>query len=150
MLRQRCGLAIAEMTLSAQEQTLFSAAQCCLAQGPQPEALMVFGLNRLTNLDQVLKATNLVRDEFRKQFPFPVVLWVNNDVLRQMIRLAPDFQNWSTTMDFQLATNQVLAALKERDASLFNSLLQEGGGQFMPNARIFGCLLYTSPSPRDA
>jgi hypothetical protein len=45
----------------------------------------------------LLIATNLVRDEFRKQFPFPIVLWIDDEVLQKMIRLAPDFKNWAAT-----------------------------------------------------
>ncbi|MEM9218688.1 MAG: hypothetical protein AAGD25_30645 [Cyanobacteria bacterium P01_F01_bin.150] len=143
---EECSLAIATVNLASDTQTLFTviknSLQNILPLGEEapdkPDALMVFGLNRLTQLDQVLKATNLMRDEFRKQFHFPVVLWVDNHVLRQMIRLAPDFQNWSTTMDFQLATSQLLRALEDRDRILFSSLLDVGGGQFLPNYRIFG------------
>ena len=141
-IQGNCSLAIATVELESDTQTLFTAIQHSLQAREKheapPEVLMVFGLNRLTYLDQVLKATNLMRDEFRKRFHFPVVLWVDNNVLRQMIRLAPDFQNWSTTMDFQLATSQLLKALEDRDHSLFSSLLDVGGGQFLPNYRIFG------------
>jgi hypothetical protein len=62
---------------------------------PPPPALMVFGLESVVAIDQVLIATNLVRDEFRKQFPFPLVLCVNDEILQKLIRLAPDFRSWA-------------------------------------------------------
>ncbi len=37
---------------------------------------MVFGLESVGNLDELWSATNQVREEFRKNFPFPLVLWV--------------------------------------------------------------------------
>jgi len=51
----------------------------------------------VVNIEELLVATNFVRDEFRKQFSFPLVLWVNQEILQKMIRLAPDFKNWTTT-----------------------------------------------------
>jgi hypothetical protein len=36
-----------------------------------------------------------VRNEFPKQFQFPLVLWINDEVLQKLIRLAPDFKNWA-------------------------------------------------------
>ena len=138
-LQLSSAVSITSITLDAVEQTLFTATQRMLQQqDAHPKALMVFGLNRLKNLDQVLKATNQVRDEFRKQFSFPLVLWVNNDVLRQLIRLAPDFQSWATTMDFQLATSQLFSTLEQRARMLFNHLLQAGSAPLVPNSRIFG------------
>ncbi|NET47419.1 MAG: hypothetical protein F6K09_01580, partial [Merismopedia sp. SIO2A8] len=138
-VQQQSPYSILQITLNAEEKTLFTPTQRLVKQqGAPPDAVMIFGLEQLEHLDRALKTTNQVRDEFRKQFPFPVVIWVNNEVLKKMIRLAPDFQNWSTSMDFQLASVQLLEALKEGDRTLFNYLLQVGGGQFMPNSRIFG------------
>ncbi len=37
---------------------------------------MVFGLESVGDLDVLWSATNQVREEFRKNFPFPLVLWV--------------------------------------------------------------------------
>ncbi|MEB3229468.1 MAG: ATP-binding protein, partial [Leptolyngbyaceae bacterium] len=130
---------ILKITLESFERTLFTPIQREWQQCSQPpDVIMVSGLNQLNSLDRVLKVTNQIRDEFRKQFSCPLVLWVNNDVLRQLIRLAPDFQSWATTMDFQLSTNQLVKELEDGDRALFTNLLQIGGGQFVPNSRLFG------------
>lgn len=63
-------------------------------EDPLPSALIVFGLESVEAIDKVLSATNLVRDEFRKCFPFPLILWINEPILHKMIRLAPDFKGW--------------------------------------------------------
>ncbi len=59
-----------------------------------PRALMVFGLQSVTNIDEVLRITNQTRDKFDKDYSFPLVLWVNNKILKKLMRLAPDFSNW--------------------------------------------------------
>jgi hypothetical protein len=60
-----------------------------------PFALIVFGLESVRNLDQLLTATNYVREEYRKNCSFPLMLWVNDEVLKKLIRLVPDFENWA-------------------------------------------------------
>ncbi|MGB3613271.1 MAG: tetratricopeptide repeat protein, partial [Elainellaceae cyanobacterium] len=102
------------------------------------QALMITGLESVTQLDALLKAANQVRDEFRKSCPFPLILWVNDHVLRQMIRLAPDFQSWATTIDFQPATTQLLNALTCGEQQLFDRVLEAGVGRFLNNTAIFG------------
>lgn len=87
-------IAIQGVMLHPQVDTLFTAILTALEE-PPPPALVVFGLESVGAIDQVLNATNLVRDEFRKQFPFPLVLWINDDILQKLIRLAPDFKSWA-------------------------------------------------------
>ncbi len=70
---------------------------------------MVFGLEFVVAIDQVLSATNLVRDEFRKQFPFPLIVWINDDILQKLVRLAPDFHSWAAPpIRFEVPKNQLL------------------------------------------
>jgi hypothetical protein len=61
--------------LKESEKTLFSRIQAEL-DPEQPDVLMVFGLESVGDLDELWSATNQVREEFRKNFPFPLVLWV--------------------------------------------------------------------------
>jgi len=73
----------------------------------QPEALMVLGLESVVALEQVLLSTNLVRNELSQQFSFPLVLWVNDEIVQKLIRTAPDFKNWATsTIRFEAANPQ--------------------------------------------
>lgn len=65
----------------------------------QPAALMILGLESVRELDNLLIAANQVREEFRKNFPFPVVLWVNDEVLSKLVRLAPDLESWGTVSE---------------------------------------------------
>jgi hypothetical protein len=93
-LQQVSSVQIQTFTLRPSVNTLFTSMLAAL-ETPLPPALMVFGLESVVALDQVLSATNLMRDEFRKQFPFPVVLWINDEILQKLIRQAPDLKSWA-------------------------------------------------------
>jgi hypothetical protein len=62
----------------------------------KPEAVMVRGIESVVDINQLLISTNMMRDEFPKQFQFPLVLWINDEVLRKLIWLAPDLKNWAS------------------------------------------------------
>jgi hypothetical protein len=99
---------IQELTLHPSVNTLFTTILTAMEE-PPPPALMVFGLESVVAIDQVLIATNLVRDEFRKQFPFPLVLCVNDEILQKLIRLAPDFRSWAANpIRFEIPNIQLL------------------------------------------
>lgn len=59
------------------------------------QGLMVFGLENVAHLDEFLIVTNQMRNEFRNTFHFPLVLWVNDETIHKMIKLAPDFYSWA-------------------------------------------------------
>ncbi|MEL6461061.1 MAG: ATP-binding protein [Cyanobacteria bacterium J06621_15] len=88
-----------------------------------PDAVMVFYLESVQNLKQMLSATNQVREEFRKRFHFPVVLWITDEVLPQLVRSASDFESWATTTEFAIATNELTTTLKEDTDALFATSL---------------------------
>lgn len=95
-LRQLSEVDIQELSLSPSVQTLYTTIVTVL-EDQQPPALIVFGLDSVEAINQVLTSTNLVRDEFRKQFHFPLVLWVSEDILQKLTRLAPDFKSFAAT-----------------------------------------------------
>ncbi len=65
-----------------------------------PPALMILGLESVESIDRLLTSTNLVCSEFSKKFAFPVVFWVTDELLRKIIRTAPDLYNRMTTIRF--------------------------------------------------
>jgi len=96
---------IQEITIHPSVKTLFTTIETAVENSPPP-ALIVSGLESVVAIDQVLSSTNLVRDEFRKQFPFPLVLLINDEILQKLIRLAPDFKSWSANpIRFQVLEN---------------------------------------------
>ncbi|MEH2115751.1 hypothetical protein [Nostoc sp.] len=75
----------------------------------QPDALMVRGLESVVAINQLIISTNIMRDEFRKQFRFPLVLWVNDEILSKLVWLAPDFKDWAaSTIRFDVPNNQLV------------------------------------------
>ncbi len=59
----------------------------------QPPALMILGIESVIAIDRLLISTNLLCSEFSKTFSFPLVFWVTDEILRKMIRIAPDLYN---------------------------------------------------------
>ena len=98
-LREVSPVPIQDIVLPASVKTLYTTLQASTFQeGYSPvgaaSALMVFGLETVVAIDELMASTNQVRDEFRKNFSCPVILWVTDDIVTKMIRLAPDFKSW--------------------------------------------------------
>ena len=108
------------VTLEPQTTTLYSSITEKLAD-TKPSALIVLGLENVIKLEDLLTSANQIRDEFRKQLPFPIALWVNDRVLTKFIRYAPDFTNWAVTpLSFELGCVELLALLEEKVANIFS------------------------------
>ena len=152
-LRGQSSAEILELVLPESTQTLYAAIQAQIRQAQLPEmhlatatvsesasfALMVSGLESVVNLDNLLAATNQVRDEFRKKFPFPLVLWVNDKVLHKLVRLAPDFYSWAgVPIHFAIATDTLIETLQQKADLLFQKIVDAGSSQFLSNCDIFG------------
>jgi tetratricopeptide (TPR) repeat protein len=105
------------ISLKKTEQSLYQKIESLLHK--QPDAVMVWGLESLSNLDQLLIKINLIREEFRKNFNFPIVLWVNDEVLAKMMRLSNDFESWATTIDFTVTTEELIKQLKSDTDAIF-------------------------------
>ncbi|NEQ81460.1 MAG: hypothetical protein F6K26_14765 [Moorea sp. SIO2I5] len=99
-LRETCAVQIREVVLKKSDSKLYSKIRQELGD-QQPGAVMVFGLEAVDDIDSLLAATNQVREEFRKNFHFPLVLWINDQVQTKLVRVAPDFESWGTTREFQ-------------------------------------------------
>jgi tetratricopeptide (TPR) repeat protein len=146
-LRRNSPIPIQEITLPDAAKTLFTVIQAALRQqqqeeasatpAAQPAALMVFGLESVELLDQLLISTNQVREEFRKRFQFPLVLWVNDRVLQKLIRLAPDFRTWaSVSIQFEMEVQELVLALQDHANRVFTDILEAGDEQFLPNGSL--------------
>ncbi|MEH1891671.1 MAG: hypothetical protein V7K92_20185 [Nostoc sp.] len=95
-----------------------------LTENNPPSALMILGLESVDGLDDLLRSINHIRDEFRKRHPFPMILWVNEEVLQKVVRLAPDFASWAATpIQFGMRTQSLLQFLQQETDSLFATVL---------------------------
>ncbi|MEO0969626.1 MAG: hypothetical protein AAFX80_15190, partial [Cyanobacteria bacterium J06639_18] len=111
-LQGSCEVEIQEIVLDKSTKRLYQTIQGELA-GSQPQALIIFGLESVKALDSLLISANQIREEFRKNFPFPIVLWVTDEVLQKLIRLAHDLQTWTTTVKFAIATEDLTQIIQE-------------------------------------
>ncbi|MBE9209543.1 hypothetical protein IQ244_24195 [Nostoc sp. LEGE 06077] len=115
LVQELSSVAIQEIRLMPTDETLYTTISNTIGIS-HPQALMVHGLESVIAIHQLLISTNLMRDEFRKNLHFPVVLWVNDEILSKLVWLAPDLKNWAaTTIRFdmshsKLMENQALSA----------------------------------------
>ena len=61
-----------------------------------PPALIIYGFDKLHALDALLASANQAREELIQGCKFPLVLWVNDLVLKRLIIVAPDFYSLAT------------------------------------------------------
>jgi WD40 repeat protein len=86
-------------------------------------AVMVTGLEVAENVDTLVKGLNQIREEFRKNCLYPIVLWINDDLLKRMIRVAPDFESWTTTIEFAITSEDLIGSLTSGTEALFHLAL---------------------------
>jgi hypothetical protein len=99
---------IQEILLPPGTETLYTTISSTVGVA-QPDVLMVRGLESVIDINELIISTNLMRDEFRKQFHCPLVLWVNDEILRKLVWLAPDLKDWAaSTIRFDVPNNQAV------------------------------------------
>ncbi|WP_041779858.1 WD40 domain-containing protein [Allocoleopsis franciscana] len=135
-LRERCAVGFKEITLKPSTRTLYTTIRAAL-DGEEPNAVIVSGLELVNDLEGLLIASNHARDEFRKHFSFPLVLWVTDEVLQKFMRVAPDFTSWAATpIGFTIATPDLIKALEQNAESVFEAILKTGSGKFLNNTDL--------------
>ncbi|WP_427158566.1 hypothetical protein ACQFX9_22265 [Aliinostoc sp. HNIBRCY26] len=127
-LHELSPLEIREISLPTSVKTLYTSIVEQLGD-EQPEALMVFGLESVQDIDSVLTAANRVREEFRNNFRFPVLLWVNDQILQKLIRLATDLESWTTTVVFESSTHKLIELIQQITDEIFH-------GDIIPHAQV--------------
>ncbi|MGF2039512.1 MAG: hypothetical protein RMZ43_030070 [Nostoc sp. CmiVER01] len=102
-----------------------------------PSAVMVFGIESTIDIENLLTGINQARDIYAVTFPFPVVLWLQDDVASLLSRLAPDFKSWAaTTIKFEMAKADLIALIQQETESLFTKVLEAGAETFLSNASL--------------
>ncbi|MEH2199842.1 nSTAND1 domain-containing NTPase [Nostoc sp.] len=102
-----------------------------------PAAVMVFGLESASDLENLLTGINQARDIYAATFPFSVVLWLQDEVASLLSRLAPDFKSWAaTTIKFEMAKADLIALIHQEAESLFAKVLEAGAETFLSNASL--------------
>lgn len=134
-LQELTNTRLSAMVLQESIKTLYN--HIAALNGEQTSALVVFGLESVTAIDQVLISTNQVRDEFRKSLTCPLVLWVTDEVLQKLTRFAPDFKSWAaTSIKFELCSEHLLALWHQTAYELFTTILGSEVGEFLCNQAL--------------
>ncbi|KYC40300.1 hypothetical protein WA1_27610 [Scytonema hofmannii PCC 7110] len=108
-----------------------------LAIGFFPSGLMVFGLESVILIEDLLTGFNQARDIYAHNFPFPLVLWLTDEVAMMLSRLAPDFKSWAaTTIKFEMAQKDLMALVRKETESLFTKVVEAGVKKFLLNTAL--------------
>jgi WD40 repeat protein len=85
------------------------------------QVISVTGLEASPHLHDILALANNAREEFRKRFKFPLVLWVTDDVDAQLRRRSPDLASWAAPpFDFALDRAELQAMLERETADVLD------------------------------
>ncbi|MBE9066753.1 hypothetical protein IQ260_08815 [Leptolyngbya cf. ectocarpi LEGE 11479] len=101
-------------------------AQLQMMQGRQPGAVLVLGTEQLGSLETFLVELNKRREEFRREFPFPLVLWFTDGGYRLLSQFANDFESIAggETIEFALSGEALTECLRQASGQLFATLLE--------------------------
>ena len=125
-----------EVYLTPQTTTLFTAIQQALGT-EQPKTLIVYGLERVENLTELLRVANQSREEFRNHLPCPLAIWITDGILRRLIREATDFESWaSITIEFESDLKELSQVILETTEALFEQLLNSRENVFLDNHEL--------------
>jgi hypothetical protein len=86
-------------------------------------AAMVVGLEGVTDLPGFLSTANQIREAFREDCPFPLVLWATDSLMESLTRFAPDFESWGTTTRFEISSAEIEKWLGRRVDEWFSGEL---------------------------
>jgi WD40 repeat protein len=121
-LQRSCQVNISVLRLQQSNRTLYTAI-CEEFGSALPACLIILGLETVSNLAQMLTSANQVREEFRKHFPFPLILWIDDPVYQQLMEVAPDLESWATTKNFAIAQQELQDFLIQTANHWFNNNL---------------------------
>jgi len=92
-------------------------------QSETPAVLAIVGMAELDNLQAALLDLNINREMFRNNCSYPIVWWISDAVHKRIIKVAPDFESWTTTLEFAISTDELLASLHDGSEALFSHVL---------------------------
>jgi hypothetical protein len=114
------------LRLAPQDSNLYAQVRA-VAAAQRPGAVLVLGTEGVDALDVLLVEMNKRREEFRRDFPFPLVLWFTDDGYRQLSNYANDFESIAggETIEFRLDQATLTQQLQGAAQRLFDALLAQ-------------------------
>jgi WD40 repeat protein/tetratricopeptide (TPR) repeat protein len=109
-LQKVCEIEIQILRLQTSERTLYNAIREEFDQ--EIAALMIVGWESLPNLSKMFSSANQIREEFRNNCQYPVVLWINDAIYQLIMESAPDLESWGITINFPLPFDELINLLK--------------------------------------
>ncbi|MEO0536016.1 MAG: hypothetical protein AAF215_19335, partial [Cyanobacteria bacterium P01_A01_bin.123] len=112
------------LRLGADERNLYSLVQGT-TEHQRPGAVMVLQTEGVQSLETLLVEMNKRREAFRRDFPFPLVLWFTDAGYHQLSQFANDFESVAggETIEFELPATELAQRLQEAAQQMFNGLL---------------------------
>jgi WD40 repeat protein/tetratricopeptide (TPR) repeat protein len=102
-----------------------------------PRGVIVFGIESVIAKEDLLTRFNQARDIYASNFPFPVVLWLKDEVATLLSRLAPDFKSWAaTTIKFEMAKEDLISLVRKETESLLAKILDAEPENFVSNVAL--------------
>ncbi|MGK7942288.1 MAG: hypothetical protein AB4062_19435, partial [Crocosphaera sp.] len=86
-----------------------------------PKAIQLLGLDQVTDLEEVLKSAERVRNDFKKKLPYTLVIWVNNKVQNQLRKVAPNFESWGVIISLPITVDYINNFLQDKVSYILNS-----------------------------
>jgi hypothetical protein len=138
-LKAACPVPIQEMILPRNLSSLWLPLANAASHQKQ-RALMVHGLEDVENLVDLLRNLDDEQIELTSRCQIPIVLWVNEESLSQLVQLAPGFYASTVTAITLRPSIEFLDALwRESSDRLFGELIDRGVEYFVPNQDIGFC-----------
>ncbi len=100
------------------------------------KGVIVCGLEENENPDKVFTGANQIREEFRKNCPFPIIWWLTDEILPKIKRLAPDLESWTTTVEFSIDNQDLINYSQEITDQVFQKILQKGATRYLDQTFI--------------
>lgn len=138
-IKVTCPVQIQELTLPRSPNNLWQPLANATAHQKQ-RALMVYGLEDVDNLAELLANLEADQGELSGRCQMPVVLWLTEDSLSMLVKLAPGFYaSTITAITLRASATELDVLWRESSDRLFADLLDRGVEHFVPNEDIGFC-----------
>ncbi|MEH2249298.1 MAG: hypothetical protein V7K33_07015 [Nostoc sp.] len=121
-LGEICQVEIRLLVVQQSHRTLYTAIREEFGEDV-PACVMVVGLETVPDLAMMLTSANQVQEEFRKNFAFPLVLWIDDQIYKQLIQVAPDLESWAITRNFAIAKDDLITLVQQLAEQYFSNTL---------------------------
>ncbi len=135
-LKAICPIQIQQFSLSPHPENLWQPILNATTHQRQT-ALMVFGIADVYNLPTLLRNLEIERVSLSSHCQLPIVLWLNEETLSYLVKLAPYFYASTVTAITLLPSLTELNILwRESSDQLFGKILTAGLDHFHPNEQL--------------